>query len=95
KIKVYDKGITICPNSDSYGEKVHQMMVGYRSGDMWSPKLDMTEALKREQYQFVDCIEQNSRPITDGQAGLRFVRLFKLDDTTALGERSACGFKDA
>ena len=34
KIKVYDKGITLNPNSQAYGEKVHQMMVGYRSGDM-------------------------------------------------------------
>lgn len=77
KIKVYDKGITLNPNSQTYGEKVHQMMVGYRSGDMWAPKLDMTEALKRELDQFVDCIEQNSRPITDGQAGLRVVRILE------------------
>jgi predicted dehydrogenase len=77
KIKVYDKGINMCPNSDAYGEKVHQMMVGYRSGDMWAPKLDMTEALKRELDQFVECIEQNSRPITDGHAGLRVVRILE------------------
>ncbi|MBX4911569.1 MULTISPECIES: Gfo/Idh/MocA family oxidoreductase [Rhizobium] len=77
KIKVYDKGITMCPNSDAYGEKVHQMLVGYRSGDMWAPKLDMTEALKRELDQFVECIEQNSRPIADGQAGLRVVRILE------------------
>jgi predicted dehydrogenase len=77
KIKVYDKGITLNPNSQAYGEKVHQMMVGYRSGDMWAPKLDMTEALKRELDQFVECIEQNSRPITDGHAGLRVVRILE------------------
>ena len=44
---------------------------------MWAPKLDMTEALKRELDQFVDCIEQSSRPITDGQAGLRVVRILE------------------
>ncbi|MBY5564737.1 Gfo/Idh/MocA family protein [Rhizobium leguminosarum] len=77
KIKIYDKGITLNPKSQAYGEKVHQMMVGYRSGDMWAPKLDMTEALKRELDQFVECIEQNSRPITDGHAGLRVVRILE------------------
>ncbi|SFA77348.1 Predicted dehydrogenase [Rhizobium sp. NFR07] len=74
KIKVYDKGITMNPSSHTYGEKVHQMLVGYRSGDMHAPKLDMTEALSRELRQFIDCIEQNTRPVCDGYAGLRVVR---------------------
>ena len=74
------------PNSHAYGEKVHQMLVGYRSGDMWAPKLDMTEALKRELEQFVDCIEQNARPITDGLAGLRVVRILEAA-TRSLAQR--------
>ena len=86
KIKVYDRGITLNPNSLAYGEKVHQMLVGYRSGDMWAPKLDMTEALKRELELFVDCIEQSARPVTDGLAGLRVVRILEAA-TRSLAQR--------
>ncbi|NLS07926.1 Gfo/Idh/MocA family oxidoreductase [Rhizobium sp. P32RR-XVIII] len=86
KIKVYDKGITMNCNSDAYGEKVHQMLVGYRSGDMYAPRLDMTEALKTELEQFIDCIEQNARPITDGHAGLRVVRTLEAA-TRSLAQR--------
>ena len=73
KVKVYDKGITINSNS----ENLYQMLIGYRTGDMWSPKLDMTEALKTEGLHFFHCIEQGERPITDGQAGLQVVRILE------------------
>ncbi|URD51208.1 Gfo/Idh/MocA family oxidoreductase [Chroococcidiopsis sp. CCNUC1] len=73
KIKVYDKGITV----NGSPENVYQMLVGYRTGDMWSPKLDMTEALQTEALHFVDCIQQGKRPITDGEAGLRVVRILE------------------
>ncbi|MEH2348503.1 MAG: Gfo/Idh/MocA family oxidoreductase [Nostoc sp.] len=73
KVKIYDKGITVNGNSES----VYQMMIGYRTGDMYSPKLDMTEALKTEGLHFIHCIEQGDRPITDGEAGLRVVRILE------------------
>ena len=70
KIKVYDKGITVNNNTES----VYQMLIGYRTGDMWAPQLDMTEALRAEVLHFVHCIEKGERPMTDGQAGLRVVQ---------------------
>ena len=70
KIKVYDKGINLKDNP----EGVYQMMVSYRSGDMWAPRLDLTEALKTEAEEFVRCVETGARPITDGLAGLRMVQ---------------------
>ena len=73
KVKIYDKGITVNGNSES----VYQMLIGYRTGDMWSPQLDMTEALRTEGLHFINCIEQGSRPITDGEAGLRIVRILE------------------
>ncbi|MCF2148974.1 Gfo/Idh/MocA family oxidoreductase [Desmonostoc muscorum LEGE 12446] len=73
KLKIYDKGITVNGNSES----VYQMMIGYRTGDMWSPKLDMTEALKTEGLHFINCIEKGDRPLTDGEAGLRVVRILE------------------
>lgn len=73
KVKVYDKGITLNGNPD----KMYQMLVGYRAGDMWAPKLEMTEALKTEALHFIDCIKTSKRPITDGEAGLQVVKILE------------------
>lgn len=72
KVKVYNKGITLNNSAD----RMYQMLVGYRTGDMWAPNLDMTEALRTEGLHFVQCIE-GGRPITDGEAGLRVVRILE------------------
>ncbi|CAN1209229.1 Putative oxidoreductase YdgJ [Tumidithrix helvetica PCC 7403] len=74
KVKVYDKGITLSTNAE---ESVYQMLVGYRAGDMWAPQLDMTEALRTEGVHFIRCIETGDRPITDGEAGMRVVRILE------------------
>jgi len=86
KIKIYDKGITLNGNPQRNGEKVYQMLVGYRTGDMYAPHLDMTEALSRELCQFVDCVERNQQPIVDGHAGLRVVRILEAA-TQSLAQR--------
>jgi predicted dehydrogenase len=70
KIRVYDKGVNI-----SNGQGVYDLLVSYRSGDVWSPKVDGTEALKRELEYFIECILANQDPTNDGRAGLRVVRL--------------------
>jgi predicted dehydrogenase len=77
KIKVYDKGITLNGNPHKNGEKVYQMMVGYRTGDMWAPRLDASEALGVELRQFIDCIQSGAPSCADGQAGLRVVRILE------------------
>ena len=73
KLKVYDKGITVTPGP----EAVYKMLVSYRSGDMWAPRLDNTEALQTEALHFIDCIENNRQPETDGLAGLRMVKMIE------------------
>jgi predicted dehydrogenase len=73
KVRVYDKGITV----DKSPESVYQMLVGYRTGDMWAPHLDMVEALRVETSHFIDCIERGECPITDGAAGLEVVRVLE------------------
>jgi predicted dehydrogenase len=73
KIKVYDRGISVDPSP----ENVYEMLVGYRTGDMWAPKLAVTEALSVEAAHFIDCIRTGARPRTDGEAGLRVVRLLE------------------
>jgi predicted dehydrogenase len=75
KIKVYDKGVQI-----SSGQGVYDLLVSYRSGDVWSPKVDQTEALKAELGYFVDCIRNDRRPDNDGEAGLRIVKLLEAAD---------------
>jgi len=73
KVKVYDRGISLDPSP----ENVYQMLVGYRSGDMWAPKLAIAEALNVEASHFVDCVSRGVEPITGGEAGLRIVRLLE------------------
>ncbi len=73
KIKVYDRGISVDPNP----ENVYQMLVGYRTGDMWAPKLAVTEALNVEAAHFIDCITRGTPPQSGGDAGLRVVRLLE------------------
>jgi predicted dehydrogenase len=75
KIKVYDKGVEI-----TNGEGVYNLLVSYRSGDVWAPKCDQVEALAVELGYFVDCIENDRTPINDGEAGLRVVRLLEAAD---------------
>jgi predicted dehydrogenase len=73
KIKVYDRGISVNPSP----ENVYQMLVGYRTGDMWAPQLAIREALHVEAAHFVECVERAEAPRTDGHAGLRVVRLLE------------------
>jgi len=72
KIKVYDKGVDV-----TSGQGVYDLLVSYRSGDIYSPKVEQTEALKLELNYFVDCITKNQAPMNDGAAGLRVVRLLE------------------
>jgi hypothetical protein len=72
KIKVYDKGVKI-----TNGQSVYDLLVSYRSGDVWSPKVDATEALKAEASYFVDCVVTDRDPVNDGVAGLRNVTLLE------------------
>lgn len=73
KIKVYDKGVNLVEDPD----QVREMRIGYRTGDMWAPKVSMTEALRVEGEHFVDCIEHSKTPQTDGRLGLRVVELME------------------
>jgi predicted dehydrogenase len=73
KVKVYDKGITL----NNSPENVYKMLIKYRTGDMWAPQLDSSEALQVELLHFVECIEKGARPITDGVMGLRIVQILE------------------
>ena len=82
KIKVYDKGVVMSQEPAN----TIQRHVGYRTGDMWAPRIDNIEALAIEAAHFVECIETGATPITDGHAGLRVVRI--LEAATASLEQN-------
>jgi predicted dehydrogenase len=75
KIKVYDKGVDIKSQ-----QGVYELLVSYRTGDMWAPKVEQTEALAAEIGYFIDCITRDEVPFNDGLAGLRVVKLLEAAD---------------
>ncbi len=72
KLKVYDKGVQI-----TNSEGVYELLVNYRSGDMWAPQLERVEALSKELSYFVDCVSNGHEPLNDGCAGLRVVKMLE------------------
>ena len=72
KVKVYDKGVNITSR-----EGVYELLVNYRSGDMWAPQVEQVEALRQELSYFVDCIASGQEPFNDGCSGLRVVRMLE------------------
>ena len=76
KVRVYDKGVSTNRTGPDR-EADYQTLVSYRTGDVWAPKLDTTEALRHVVAEFLDSIRTARQPLTDGAAGLRVVRLLE------------------
>jgi len=72
KIKIYDKGAYSDRNYNSYGDAIT-----LRFGDIYIPRIAMTEPLRLECQHFVDCITQNRVPLTDGKSGLEVVKILE------------------
>jgi predicted dehydrogenase len=72
KVKIYDKGVQVTNE-----EGLYNLLVNYRSGDMWAPHLEQVEALRVELAYFVDCIVNDQTPFNDGQAGMRIVKMLE------------------
>jgi predicted dehydrogenase len=83
KVKIYDKGVNVTSQ-----EGVYNLLVNYRSGDMWAPKIEQGEALHRELAYFVDCVKNDKSPLNDGQAGLRVVKMLEAS-SQSLRQRGA------
>ena len=67
KVTIYDKGFD--EGADSYGEYIT------RSGDIHSPRISNSEPLRLEVTHFVDCVREGRTPVSDGESGLRVVRV--------------------
>ncbi len=83
KLKVYDRGVDIKSR-----EGVYELLVNYRSGDMWAPQLEQVEALRKEMNYFVDCVSTGRKPFNDGCAGLRVVKMLEAA-SDSLGKRGS------
>ncbi len=66
KVKIYDHGVDEL--------SADELRRSYRSGDIHSPRVAVTEALQLEVRHFIDCIRRGAVPRSDGEAGLRVVR---------------------
>ena len=76
KIKVYDSGVTLTQN----GDQIHEMLVGYRSGDMWAPKLSTKEGLRSQIENVIESVSSGGTPLTSAEMGLRVVELLEAAD---------------
>ena len=77
KVRVYDKGVQI-----TSGEGIRNLLVSYRTGDMWAPQLEQLEALHVELDYFAKCIVNNETPFNDGHAGLRVVKMLEAAEVS-------------
>ena len=76
KIRVYDSGVTRNERALTE-EETYKTLVSYRTGDVWVPKLDSTEALRYVAAEFLESISGGRPTVSDGAAGLRVVRLLE------------------
>jgi len=77
RVKIYNKGIDVKEE-----EALYQTLVQYRMGDMCAPQIDQTEALTLMCGDFINSILNSVKPITDGAAGLKVVRILEASQAS-------------
>ncbi len=80
KIKIYNKRVETIPDPDSYGE----FQTNFQYGDTITPYLHQVEPLRAECQHFLDCIENNVTPRTDGINGLEVVKVLEAAETSLM-----------
>jgi predicted dehydrogenase len=76
KVKVYDSGVSFTEDPD----RIRDLRVGYRTGDMWAPRLQDTEALTVAVGHFAECVASAQTPLTDGRLGVRIIQLIEASN---------------
>src|SRR5437867_12019837 len=69
RVKLYDFGVESLSSEE--------LRRSYRAGDIRSPRVPITEALQVEMRHFVECVQGGKKPRSDGEAGLRVVRVLE------------------
>jgi predicted dehydrogenase len=85
KVLVYDKGVDLNPGAQD-DQARRQILVSYRTGDMYSPKLDRTEALAGVVNEFAEAVGKKRKPLTDGASGIRVVSLLEAAEQSLRSE---------
>jgi len=85
KVRVYDKGVNLDVVDD---QTRRQILVSYRTGDMYAPKLDRREALTLVAREFADAIAERRTPLTGAAAGIRVVSLLEAAERSLRSEGS-------
>lgn len=81
KVRVYDRGIQVTSQ-----EGIYKALVDYRMGDMWSPKLELREALSVECEHFIDCVRFKKMPHSSGESGLAVVKVLEAASKSMANE---------
>ena len=75
KLKIYDKGAEVNMEYDSFAE-----YIGLRFGDITVPYIRVSEPLQIECEHFLKCVRERVQPLSDGNDGLRVVRVLEAAD---------------
>jgi predicted dehydrogenase len=79
KLTIYDKGFD--QDARGYGEYIT------RAGESYRPRISNTEPLRLECQHFVSCVRNGERPLSDGESGLRVVRVLEALQRSLEGSR--------
>jgi len=79
QVKIFDKGVHF-KDPDTFGE----YQLSYRTGDIVSPKIESFEPLQAEVADFLGSILTRRPPRSDGQSGLRVVRVLEAAERSLM-----------
>jgi len=79
RIKIFDKGIDVNSKNNNLGDfdNFGKFQLIKRAGDIYIPKIDFTEPLRSEASHFIDCINKNKNPVSDGPNGLMVTKIIE------------------
>jgi predicted dehydrogenase len=72
KIKVYDTGYEVHNDEDK-----KNILIDYRAGDIYTPKLDTSEALKGMANDFISAVKNGTKPLSDFESGIEVIRILE------------------
>lgn len=72
KLKIYDTSYRMASDEDK-----HRVLIDYRVGDIYIPKIEQKEALQAVTADFITAINTGKAPMSDGQSGLNVVKILE------------------
>ena len=72
-LRIFNKGVVKEPYYSDYGE--FQLLP--REGEVVSPLIRLVEPLKNQNFHFLDCVENNKKPLTDAKFGHNVTKILE------------------